>query len=199
MAIFCILLFLPFSCGLKQPQDQPPKLTASFSFIPASPVAGQPVQYTDTSKGSPASWEWNFGDSATSSEQNPSHSFIAAGSYGVTLTIRVGSNSDSAIRMVAVSPEAAGYFIDTSNPAASDSNPGTESLPWKTITKANQTLVAGGTVYIKAGTYTTYIAPVRSGTASDRITYRAYGSDVVTVQNTSYGILFDGKIGRAHV
>lgn len=34
-----------------------------------------------------------------------------------------------------------------------DSNPGTESQPWRTIQKAAETLVAGDTVYIKAGTY----------------------------------------------
>lgn len=193
LTIFIILLFSLFSCALKQPQDQPPALTASFSNSPASPVAGQPVQYTDTSTGSPTSWEWNFGDSATSTEQNPSHSYTAAGSYGVTLTIRVGSNSNSASRTITVVPDAAGYYVDANHPSANDSNPGSASLPWKTITKANQTLVAGDTVYIKAGTYTTYIAPARSGTASGPITYRAYGSDFVSVQNTSYGILLDGK------
>ena len=46
------------------------------------------------------------------------------------------------------------YYIDQNNPSASDQNPGTISQPWRTITKANQTLVAGDTVYIRAGTYT---------------------------------------------
>lgn len=30
-------------------------------------------------------WEWNFGDGATSTEQNPSHSFAAGGTYNVIL------------------------------------------------------------------------------------------------------------------
>jgi hypothetical protein len=90
-------------------------------------------------------------------------------------------------------PESAGYYVDTNNPSASDSNPGTAFLPWKTITKANQTLVAGDTLYIKAGTYDSYIAPRNSGSAFDRITYRAFGSDTVTIQDASYGILLDGK------
>ena len=111
----------------------------------------------------------------------------------MTLTVGAGSSSNSTSRTVTVVSEAAGYYIDTNNPSASDSNPGTASLPWKTITKANQTLVAGDTVYVKAGTYTSYIAPSHSGTASNPITYRASGSDTVTVQNASYGILLDGK------
>jgi PKD repeat protein len=191
--VFMILPFFLFSCALKQPQDPPPAITASFSYVPASPVVGQPIQFTDTSTGSPTSWEWAFGDGATSTTRNPSHTYTAAGSYGVTLTIRAGTDSDSATRTVSVVAEVPGYFVDTAHPSANDSNPGTEALPWKTITKANQALVAGDTVYIKAGTYTTYIAPARSGTASGRITYRAYGSDVVTIQNASYGISLNGR------
>jgi len=168
-------------------------LTASFTYSPASPVVGQAVQFTDTSTGSPTSWQWSFDDGAISTAQNPSHSYVAAGPYTVTLTVSAGSNSNSTSRTITIMAEAAGYYIDTNNANASDSNPGTEVLPWKTITKANQILVAGDTVYIKAGTYTSYVAPRNSGTASNRITYRAYGSDTVTVQNASYGILLDGK------
>jgi len=168
-------------------------LTASFTYSPSSPVAGQAVQFTDTSTGSPTSWQWNFGDSTNSTSQNPSHTYTTAGSYSATLTVTNSSGSKSVNQTITVTTEAAGYYIDTNNPSASDSNPGTAALPWKTISKANQTLVAGDTVYIKAGTYTTYIAPNNSGNASNRITYRAYGSDKVTVQDASNGILIDGK------
>lgn len=89
--------------------------------------------------------------------------------------------------------QAAEYFVDQNNPSANDQNTGTSSSPWKTITKANQTLAAGDTVYIKAGTYNSYIAPARSGTAAMRITYKNYGTDTVAVQNAAYGILLDGK------
>ena len=84
------------------------------------------------------------------------------------------------------------YYVDTNHPQASDSNPGSESLPWKTITRANA-VNAGDTVYIKAGVYDTTIAPDHSGTATAPITFRNYGTDVVTISNTSYGILLDGK------
>ncbi len=40
---------------------------------------------------------------------------------------------------------------------------------------ANTNAAAGDTVYIKAGTYNSYIAPVNSGTsAANTITYRNY-------------------------
>lgn len=88
------------------------------------------------------------------------------------------------------------YYVDQSNPAADDQNTGTIIHPWKSITKANATVTPGDTVYIKAGTYTSgtsnYIAPANSGTAQDRITYRSFDTDTVTVQNGNYGILLDG-------
>ena len=166
---------------------------ASFTYSPPRPVAYQAVHFTDTSAGSPTSWQWDFGDGTGSISQNPSHTYTTAMFYTVTLTVTNSSGTNSVIQTINVTPEAAGYYIDTDNPIASDSNPGTAALPWKTITKANQTLVAGDTVYIKAGIYTTYIAPSHSGTASSRIIYRNYSSDTVTVQNASYGIWIDGK------
>ncbi|NLI33977.1 MAG: DUF1565 domain-containing protein, partial [Deltaproteobacteria bacterium] len=45
------------------------------------------------------------------------------------------------------------FYVDQNNPGANDRNPGSITQPWKTITKANNTLVAGDTVHIRAGTY----------------------------------------------
>ncbi|AKB81516.1 Cell surface protein [Methanosarcina barkeri 3] len=45
------------------------------------------VQFTDTSTGSPASWNWNFGDGTNSTEQNPIHTYFSAGTYNVTLVV----------------------------------------------------------------------------------------------------------------
>ncbi|MEW6073619.1 MAG: PKD domain-containing protein, partial [Planctomycetota bacterium] len=35
----------------------------------------------------PASWAWDFGDGGTSSLQNPSHTYVADGSFAVSLTV----------------------------------------------------------------------------------------------------------------
>jgi hypothetical protein len=78
-------------------------------------------------------------------------------------------------------------------PNGNNANPGTEAQPWQTITKANQTLVAGDTVYIKAGTYSSYIEPINSGTAQNPIVFRNYGTDVVTISGAAYGVRLDGK------
>jgi len=68
---------------------------ANFSASPLSGTAPLTVQFTDTSTWSPTSWSWSFGDGGTSSLQNPSHEYTAAGTYDVNLTATnaVGSNT----------------------------------------------------------------------------------------------------------
>ncbi len=44
------------------------------------------IDFTDTSIGAVV-WQWTFGDTVTSTSQNPSHTYQASGSYTVTLTV----------------------------------------------------------------------------------------------------------------
>ncbi|WP_284738429.1 Kelch repeat-containing protein [Methanoculleus oceani] len=61
--------------------------TAAFSGTPTSGTAPLAVDFTDASTGSPTVWTWDFGDGATSTEQNPAHTYAAAGTYTVNLTV----------------------------------------------------------------------------------------------------------------
>ncbi len=81
---------------------------ASFSWAPSSPTAGQLVSFSDTSSGSPTLWAWDFGDEATSLEANPTHSFAAAGSYLVSLTVYNFHGNDQETRIVTVRPGGSG-------------------------------------------------------------------------------------------
>ena len=48
------------------------------------------VDFTDESSdsdGSVDAWSWDFGDFSTSTEQNPSHTYAASGTYNVSLTV----------------------------------------------------------------------------------------------------------------
>jgi PKD repeat protein len=76
--------------------------TANFTWSPTSPTVGQSVQFTDTSTGSPTSWSWSFGDGGTSSQQNPSHPFSAAGTYSVVLVATNSGGSDSETKSITV-------------------------------------------------------------------------------------------------
>jgi PKD repeat protein len=69
--------------------------TAGFTASPTAGPAPLAVQFTDTSTGSPTSWAWNFGDGASSTSQNPSHTYTAAGTYAVSLTVANAAGSDT--------------------------------------------------------------------------------------------------------
>ena len=70
---------------------EPVVLTADFS---GSPTVGMPpldVSFSDLSMASTgdeiSSWSWSFGDSGSSTDQNPSHSYDELGEYTVSLTV----------------------------------------------------------------------------------------------------------------
>jgi len=75
------------------------------SFAPPTPTgSGHTMQFTDTSSGNPTSWSWNFGDGNTSTVQNPTHTYAAAGPYTVTLTAcnLGGCSSSPAVQTIIV-------------------------------------------------------------------------------------------------
>ncbi|MDW5549619.1 PKD domain-containing protein [Methanosarcina sp.] len=94
----------------------------NFSSNVTSGNAPLSVQFKDESTNSPTSWEWNFGDGKTSTEQNPSHTYETVGTYTVNLTAMNygGSNSTTKTDYITVTS-------DTSAPVASfnpDANSG---------------------------------------------------------------------------
>jgi parallel beta-helix repeat protein len=95
------------------------------------------------------------------------------------------------------------YYVDKDNPNASNSNPGTENLPWRTIQHAVDSIDAGDTTYIKAGIYNEQVLLAgtngnegKSGNAVDGyITYAGYpGDEVILDGGHSLGVGF--KVGK---
>lgn len=77
---------------------QPSAPVPNFQFTPAVPRRGQAISFQDQSTpGSApiASWSWNFGDGATSTLENPQHSYANPGTYAVTLQV-TGTDGQSA-------------------------------------------------------------------------------------------------------
>jgi PKD repeat protein len=72
--------------------------TADFSGTPVSGFAPLTVSFTDASSEGPTTWLWNFGDSGTSTLQNPSHTYTAPGTYTVSLTATNANGSDTATK-----------------------------------------------------------------------------------------------------
>ena len=89
------------------------------------------------------------------------------------------------------------YFVDRDSlgGACADTNPGTETQPWCSVAKANATLVAGDTVYLRAGTYAgETIQPASSGTSdAARIAYAAHGDELVTFTGSVYCVRLQGR------
>ncbi|MDH7487775.1 MAG: right-handed parallel beta-helix repeat-containing protein [Anaerolineae bacterium] len=73
-------------------------------------------------------------------------------------------------------------------PNGNDANPGTLARPWRTIQHAAATLTAGDTVYIRAGTYSERVVPLRSGSAGQVITYAAYPGETATIDGTGVAV-----------
>jgi Zn-dependent metalloprotease len=72
---------------------------ADFSGSPTAGPFPLTVNFTDQSSNGPTSWSWNFGDTGTSSAQNPSHQYTAAGTYTVTLTATNAAGSDQEVKI----------------------------------------------------------------------------------------------------
>lgn len=69
-------------------------------------VDGMMVDFTDTSEADNdiVSYDWDFGDGAGSSDQNPQHTYAAEGSYQVTLTVEDSDEqTDSVTKEVTIS------------------------------------------------------------------------------------------------
>ena len=63
------------------------------------------VYFKDRSSGSPTAWNWDFGDGTSSTLQNPKHTYSAAGSYTIKLTVTnaAGSTSVTKYKYIVVS------------------------------------------------------------------------------------------------
>ena len=77
---------------------------ADFEASPTQGKAPLEVNFTDksTPAGSVVSWQWDFGDGGTSTEQNPTHQYNDPGWYTVKLTVSDGTSSDTCVKKMYV-------------------------------------------------------------------------------------------------
>ncbi|MCC7172167.1 MAG: S8 family serine peptidase, partial [Planctomycetes bacterium] len=71
---------------------------ANFTGTPTTGSAPLSVNFTDASTGSITSWAWDFGDTGTSTAQNPNHVYSTPGTYSVTLSVTGPGGSDALTR-----------------------------------------------------------------------------------------------------
>ena len=87
---------------------------ANFTGTPLSGTAPLNVRFTDSSTGSPMFWYWSFGDGNYSTQQNPLHTYVKAGTYTVKLTATNGGGSNTKTRtgyVVVTAPQTTFYVF----------------------------------------------------------------------------------------
>jgi PKD repeat protein len=107
-------------------QNQPP--TANFSFTPAEPKVDEEISFKDESTDPDGatdivSWEWDFGDGTTSTDQNPKKKYSQKKVYDVRLTVRDrGGLTNFVIKKVPVGivPPKADFSFSPASPEVGD-------------------------------------------------------------------------------
>ena len=74
------------------------------------------------------------------------------------------------------------FFVDGTDPAASDDNDGSQAAPFKTIGRAAREAGPGTRVRIHAGLYRECVRPERGGEGPERmVSYEAFGDGPVVI------------------
>jgi PKD repeat protein len=81
--------------------DQPPVAAATFPSLSCT----ENIAFSDQSSGFPNTWTWDFGDGNSSTDQNPVHTYAAAGSYTVSLTACNNNGCDTFTALTPVNYE----------------------------------------------------------------------------------------------
>lgn len=108
-----VCLIATSSCGADTICQQLTVCAVPVAAYSSSTSAGT-VNFTDMTTNNPTSWSWDFGDSNTSTQQNPSHTYTADGTYTVCLIANTGCGADTVCQSVTVCiPPSASYSSAT--------------------------------------------------------------------------------------
>ncbi|WFN34534.1 right-handed parallel beta-helix repeat-containing protein [Methanogenium sp. S4BF] len=153
--------------------------TADFTADPVSGDAPLEVQFTDTSLDDPSLWAWDFENDGVidSTEQNPTCTYTAAGTYSVNLTVTNSAGSDSVVKT---------DLITVTAPLPKTVTVGASGCDFTDLDSAfaSPSLNDGDTILVSAGSY------ALSTPLAKTVTLTGEGADVVTVTPT--GAAFSG-------
>ncbi len=93
-----------------------PPPQAAFSAVD-SVSCGAAIVLRDRSRNAPTSWRWDFGDGTRSTQQHPTHTYAAAGSYTVRLRVCNSGGCDSLNRSAFILVRADGPRAASCQPA----------------------------------------------------------------------------------
>lgn len=124
-------------CGLLPVESFAQTPTANFKSDITSGCSPIIVNFTDLSTGGATAWQWDFGNGATSSRQNPSTTFIAPGTYTITLTASNVSGSNTVVKT--------GYITVYNDPTAAFTSNRTSGCAPVVIQFTDQSVPSAGT------------------------------------------------------
>jgi len=158
----------------------PPAPVANFSGSPTSGSAPLTVNFTDLSTGSITSWSWTFGDGGTSTAQNPSYQYTAAGTYTVSLTVTGpgGSDGETKTNYITVNPCTPPTAQFVGSPTSGDyplnvtftnQSTGATSYSWNFGDGGTSTAQNPSHTYTAAGSYTVTLTVTNACGSDDEI------------------------------
>jgi PKD repeat protein len=98
------------------------EVITGFAGTPRSGTSPLIVTFTDTSDGSPTTWNWTFGDGNVSSLQHPVHTYVRAGIYTVALNASNAGDTNTTTRLNYIT------VTEPPKPAIISLSPGTATL-----------------------------------------------------------------------
>jgi hypothetical protein len=116
-------------------------------------------------------------------------------SVSVTAISQADSTKSASATVTIQLPSRSGvtYYVSTSG---NDNNAGTLAAPWRTIQKAANTVHAGDTALVRAGTYNEVVTMKTSGNATQGyITFANYPSEAPIVDGTGLAVGSSGQTG----
>ncbi|HOU11661.1 MAG TPA: S8 family serine peptidase [Anaerolineae bacterium] len=139
------LQYLGGQCGGGAPNVPP---TANFAYTANNLIVTFTDQSTDTD-GNIVAWSWNFGDGGTSTAQNPVHTYAAAGTYtvGLTVTDDDGATASTSKSVTVSSSGGAIMFVDDIAMSGKKAGTNRYAIAVVTIKDMDTNLVSGATVY----------------------------------------------------
>jgi PKD repeat protein len=132
------------------------------------------VAFLDASTGGPKTWSWDFGDGSSSTAQNPRHTYAAAGTYSVTLTVTNDAGSSSKTKLVTVSqgdPPVADFSFQATGLTvvfADQSTGGPTGWSWDFGDGGTSTQKNPSHTYAQAGTYAVALTVTNAAGSSSK-------------------------------
>lgn len=162
------------------------------SFAPSSiNSCVSTISFKDSSSSTPQQWFWDFGDGSTSTQQNPSHSYLADGVYDVSLVVTNNLGSDTMTQQITIMlpppPIAIGDEVCAGDSALLVAT-GSGSIQWKNI--SNTVIGQGDTLWVaNVGSIQTYYAENLTGPASQFVGPPDSSIGTWNIDNSAYGAL----------